>query len=51
MEKDKKSSAKNQPDPQDVFPDSDPELDDLKELKVEPFTESDIFLDKKPESK
>jgi hypothetical protein len=47
MEKDRKDFKHSEPDPGDIFPDSDPDLEDLKELNVEPFTESDIFLDKK----
>jgi hypothetical protein len=45
MEKDKNKLDASRPDPVDVFPDSDPNLEDLKGLKVDPFTESDIFLD------
>ncbi len=50
MEKDTKKIEVTPPDPADVFPDSDPDLEDLKGLNVEPFTEGDIFLDKKSES-
>ena len=50
MEKDEKNQEKSRPNPSDFFPDSDPEMEDLKGLKVEPFNESEIFLDKKPES-
>jgi hypothetical protein len=51
MEKDKKGLDRNQADPNEVFPESDPDFEDLKELEVEPFLDSDIFLDKKLKKK
>ncbi|GEM_PF-5551314 len=47
MEKEKKDLDKGQDAPNEFFPESDPNLDDLKEIVVEPFKDSDIFLDKK----